>query len=194
MKGLRRTLAAGLLAVALGMAIAAPAQDRTLPPSQATPENLSDLHDFDFLVGKWRVHHIVKRPIDSDEWTEFDGTCVNWALVDGRGNVEEHRFNRPTGITYGVAIRSYDPQTAEWAIWWIDGRAPHGAMDPPVKGRFEKGVGTFYSDGTLDGEPIRVRFIWSQITDTSARWEQAYSSDGGIAWETNWIMEFQRVQ
>jgi hypothetical protein len=26
----------------------------------------------------------------------------------------------------------------------------------------------------------------------SARWEQAFSADGGKIWETNWIMEFVR--
>lgn len=34
-----------------------------------------------------------------------------------------------------------DLSGAQWAIWWVDSRAPHGALDPPVKGRFEKGVG-----------------------------------------------------
>jgi len=72
----------------------------------------------------------------------------------------------------------------QWAIWWVDSRDPHLPMDPPVKGHFENGVGTFYSDGT--------RFIWSQITPTSARWEQAVSKDGGQTWETNWIMEWRR--
>lgn len=28
----------------------------------------------------------------------------------------------------------------------------------------------------------------------SARWEQAFSSDGGITWETNWTMDFSRVE
>lgn len=60
-------------------------------------------------------------------------------------------------------------------------------------GRFDNGVGTFYSDGTLEGKAIRTQFVWSHITPTSARWEQAYSSDGGKTWETNWVMEFRRA-
>lgn len=152
----------------------------------------ADAHDFDFQVGEWQVHHRVKRPIGSTTWTEFDGTCRNRELIDGSANVEEHRFDRPAGVTYGIAIRAYDPKAAQWAIWWIDSRTPHGALDPPVVGGFEKGIGTFYSDATLEGKPIRVRFIWSEITPVTARWEQAYSSDAGASWETNWIMEFSR--
>jgi hypothetical protein len=40
---------------------------------------------------------------------------------------------------------------------------------------------------------MRVRFTWSDITPASARWEQAFSSNAGTTWKTNWIMEFQRV-
>ena len=58
-------------------------------------------------------------------------------------------------------------------------------------GRFENGRGEFFGDDTFGGKPILVRYIWSEITRTSARWEQAFSTDRGATWETNWIMSFQ---
>ena len=164
------------------------------PKAQQAPANLSGQHDFDFEFGKWRVHHRVKRSTGSDPWLEFDGTCSDRGLVDGTANVEEHTFNKPTGVSYGIALRAYDPKTGQWAIWWIDGRDPHGSLDPPVKGSFDNGVGTFYSDYVDQGKPMRVRFLWSHITPTSARWEQASSADAGKTWLTNWIMEFQRIE
>jgi hypothetical protein len=66
-------------------------------------------------------------------------------------------------------------------------------MTPPVIGGFADGIGTFFGDDEYDGHPITVRFIWSRITSQSARWEQAFSVDGGRHWETNWIMDFTRL-
>lgn len=154
------------------------------------PADMSGVHDFDFQAGDWRVHHRVKRP--SGDWFEFDGTCSNRPVLGGAANVEDNRFDKPTGVTRGVALRAYDPKSARWAIWWVDGRNPFGPLDPPVIGRFDHGVGTFYSDGTLDGKPMRTRYTWSQITKTSAHWEQAYSFDAGKTWDTNWVMDFRR--
>jgi len=150
-----------------------------------------DVHDFDFLIGEWRVHHRRLHP-DRHEWVEFDGAASNHPLMNGATNIEEHELNAPDGAYHAVAIRSYDPKTEQWAIWWLDGRYPSGPLDPPVKGSFENGVGRFYADYTQDGKPMRVRFLWSNITPTSARWEQASSSDSGKTWATNWIMIFQR--
>lgn len=148
-------------------------------------------HDFDFEFGKWHVHHRIKR---DGRWTDFEGTCADRQLVDGSANIEEHTFFRTAGTTYGIAVRAYDARTGQWAIWWIDGRDPHGTLDPPVKGRFTNGTGEFYSDSTVDGRPVRTRFLWSRITSKSARWEQAMSSDLGKTWDTNWVMEFSRVE
>jgi hypothetical protein len=168
------------------------------PPLHAAPDkpkttqgapDLAGLHDFDFLHGDWRVHHRLMR---NGQWVEFEGTSNTRPLMDGYGNVEDNALDSPGGAYRAVGLRAFDPKTAQWAIWWLDGRDPFGTLDPPVKGRFENGVGSFYSDYTLNGKPIRVRYLWSHITPTSARWEQAYSSDAGNTWETNWIMEFRR--
>jgi hypothetical protein len=78
------------------------------------------------------------------------------------------------------------------AIWWIDSRHV-GPLDPPMVGRFENGTGTFYADDTLNGKPIRVRFLWTKVTSDTPHWEQAFSDDEGKSWETNWTMDFTKV-
>jgi hypothetical protein len=91
-----------------------------------------------------------------------------------------------------VALRIFDPAKERWSIWWLDGRYPD-RLDVPVVGGFEEGRGAFYADDTLDGRPIRVRFRWFVHDADAARWEQAFSDDGGATWETNWTMDFARV-
>jgi hypothetical protein len=89
-------------------------------------------------------------------------------------------------------VRAFDPAAARWSVWWIDGRDPLAAIDPPMRGRMEGGGGTFLGETRVNDKPTATRFIWSGMTAKSARWEQAYSADGGQTWETNWIMEFQK--
>ena len=159
--------------------------------SAAQPvHDLSGAHDFDFEFGDWKVHHRITRA--NGETFEMEGTANTRPILGGLGNVEDNLFHRPEGDSRGVALRTYDPATATWAIWWVDSRNPHAALDPPMKGRFENGVGTFYAEGEINGRQMRTRFIWSKITKNSAQWEQAFSYDAGKTWDTNWVMTFRR--
>lgn len=152
-------------------------------------------HDFDFLVGKWRVHHrrLKDRLAGSRDWVEFDGTSELWMTLNGHGTFDENYIGLPSGPYRAVGIRAYDPKAHKWAIWWLDERQPR-VIEPPVFGNFQNGVGTFTGDDTFNGKPIKVRFIWSRITPDSAHWEQAFSPDGGKTWEINWQMQFTRVK
>lgn len=148
-------------------------------------------HDFDFEFGAWRVHH---RTLKDGKWLEFDGTCTTRPALDGASNVEEHVFERPAGRSHGMAIRAYDRATARWAIWWIDSRAPHAPLDPPMQGGFDGNVGTFYGDYVdPQGRTTRTRFLWTVVDADHLRWEQALSEDLGESWTTNWVMTFERV-
>ena len=66
-------------------------------------------------------------------------------------------------------------------------------MSPPAVGTFTDGRGEFRSEESLDGRPILVRFVISDITPSSCRFEQAFSDDGGESWELNWIATDTRV-
>lgn len=190
MKTARAAVAGVLTAVAASMAPAQPPHPASLTtPAAAKP---TGLHDFDFLVGEWRVHH-RRIQAGTREWVEFDGTCSHRKLIGGSANMDDWVLNSPRGAYRAIALRSYDDKSGLWAIWWLDGRYAAGPLGAPVKGRFENGAGAFYSDYTADGKPMRVRFTWSHITPISARWEQTASSDGGKTWETNWIMNLKRV-
>ena len=67
-------------------------------------------------------------------------------------------------------------------------------MSPPTIGEFKNGRGEFFNQERLDGRAILVRFVISEITPNSCRFEQAFSDDGGKTWEVNWIATFSRVK
>jgi hypothetical protein len=157
--------------------------------------SVSGLHDFDFLVGHWQVHHrrLKERLADNHEWIEFEGSSVVRKILGGSGISDDNMLEFPGGTYRAAGMKSFDAKSGQWSIWWLDGRTPLGPLDPPVRGGFRDGTGTFFADEVLNGRPIRVRFTWSAITPTSCHWEQAFSVDGGATWETNWVMDFRRI-
>jgi hypothetical protein len=126
----------------------------------------------------------------SDEWYEFEGVHRCWSVLDGNANFDEALF--PSQGFGGVTLRLYDRERDEWALYWASSRT--GLSLPPVVGRFgEDGRGMFSGDDVWNGNPIKVLYLWSAITPTSAHWEQAFSRDDGATWETNWVAEFTRT-
>ncbi|MGH3401810.1 MAG: hypothetical protein ACRDRJ_04710 [Streptosporangiaceae bacterium] len=107
---------------------------------------------------------------------------------DDAANFDEISF--PTKGFAGLTLRLYEAESAQWSLYWASKRT--GTLFPPVVGRFVDGRGEFYGDDTYDGKDIRARFIWSEITAGSARWEQAFSIDQEQTWVTNWIMDLTR--
>jgi hypothetical protein len=176
------------------LAAAATSLSSTANSRETAPMSHDPVHDFDWLFGSWHVQHrrLKERLVNNIEWVPFDGTCVCQPLMAGAGNVDDNVLNLPEGSYRAVGLRAFHAKTNTWAICWLDGRNPH-TIEVPVQGGFEDGVGTFLADDTLRGKPIKVRFQWSKITRTSARWEQAFSPDGGRTWEVNWMMEFTRT-
>jgi len=189
-------IVAALLSMAVpGFSGAAPPARNPDKPSR-TERPSEPPKDFDFLIGHWQVHHrrLKERLANSHEWIEFAGTSVVWKVMGGYGTMDDNVLELPGGTYRAAGLKSFDPKSGQWSIWWLDSRMPLGPLDPPVRGRFSDGVGAFFSDELFNGRPIRVRFTWSEITPTTCHWEQAFSTDGGSTWETNWVMDFKRVQ
>jgi hypothetical protein len=149
--------------------------------------------DFDFLHGAWRVRHRQRRErlAGCDEWIEFGGTVEAAPILGGLGNFDRNVIDLPGGRYEASTLRLFHPDMGQWSLHWIDGRDPK--IDSPLYGAFKDGVGTFFGDDTFRGRPIQLRFLWERPASATARWEQAFSADGGATWETNWIMEFSRA-
>ncbi|MEV0739690.1 hypothetical protein AB0I51_27980 [Streptomyces sp. NPDC050549] len=151
---------------------------------------MSSPRDFDFLHGEWEV--VNRRLTDflqpRSGWEEFTGFSRCWPLFDGAANVDE--IDMPYLGSKGLTLRLFDRETELWSLNWSSSRS--GRLFPPVRGRFEGGRGEFYGDDTHDGKDVRVRYLWSGVSASGARWEQAFSVDDGAGWVTNWTMDFTR--
>ena len=97
----------------------------------------------------------------------------------------------PAGRIEGLNLRLYRPQSGQWSLTFAS--SSNGLLATPAIGAFEDGRGTFYSQEDLDGRAILSRFVISDITATSSRFEQAFSDDWGATWESNWIAVDTRI-
>jgi hypothetical protein len=151
-------------------------------------------HDFDFLFGRWTIHNRrLKEPLAAtQEWVEFGSTCAARPVWGGAANMDEYEaLESPFGAIHGMTLRLFDEAAQQWAIYW--GNRKTGRLDVPMFGAWKNGVGEFHDQEMFRGRAIYVRFLWTNESTNVARWEQAFSEDGGKTWETNWIMEFTRV-
>ena len=149
-------------------------------------------HDFDFMIGTWDAElKRLDRPLTgSTRWIEFKGVQITRNVWDGRANLDEFYVDSTDLEIEGLTLRLYNPKTHEWNLYWANAR--RGLVDPPVVGRWRDGRGEFYGNDTHEGKPILVRYVWSDITADSARFEQSFSIDGGGTWEPNWICLLKR--
>jgi len=161
---------------------------------QNTPKPRDGQHDFDFHIGTWKTHlkRLVRPLTGSTTWVEYEGTTVVRKVWDGRANLVELKAGGPAGHFEGLSLRLYNPTSRQWSLNFAN--AGDGTLTQPTIGEFKNGRGEFYDQETLNGRAILVRFVISDITPTSCRFEQSFSDDGGKTWEVNWIAVDTRVR
>jgi hypothetical protein len=182
--GVIHSLRAAIAAVTLllgGLPLAAAAQQSPA----IVAENRDGQRDFDWEIGEWTTRlSRLQRPLSgSSTWVEYEGVTVVRPVLGRSANLVELKVEGPAGRIEGLSLRLYDPGARQWSLNFAGG----GVLTPPVYGEFRDGRGVFYGQDTLGGRAILVRFIISDVTVKSARFEQAFSDDGGINWEVNWI-------
>jgi hypothetical protein len=151
-------------------------------------------HDFDFEIGTW--HTQLRRRLHplsgSNEWIEMEGTSVVRKVLNGRANLVELIADGAGRHFEGMSLRLYHPESRQWSLHFAN--AADGVMTQPTVGEFKNGRGEFYDQEDFNGRAILVRFVISDITPDSVRFEQAFSDDGGKTWEVNWIATDTRIK
>ena len=115
-----------------------------------------DVHDFDFLVGRWQVHNrrLTTRLRDANDWKEFPAT--HWLEQRLGGIVNVDQMDCATEGFAGMSVRCFDLAQRRWAIYWISSTS--GVLFAPVFGGFDGDVGTFVGRDTDDGRDVHVCF------------------------------------
>jgi hypothetical protein len=175
------------LAALLSLGLAVPASASAETASAAAAEPRDGARDFDFEIGRWKTDlRRLKHPLTgSAEWTSYSGTTTVTKVWGGKANLVELEVEGPAGRLQALSLRLYNPKTREWSLNFANSAG--GTLGVPSVGAFRNGRGEFYNQETFGGRTVLVRFVISDITPRSVRFEQAFSADGGRTWETNWI-------
>jgi len=148
-------------------------------------------HDFDWEIGVWNTK-LRRKPLGSDTWVSYTGSSTVRGVWDGRSNMVELIVNAPDGQVFrGANWRLYNPETRQWSTNYAN--ASVGVISTPGIGEFKNGVGEFYDQEELAGRYRLVKFVMSNITPTTAHFEQFFSIDGGRTWDLNWVADDTRV-
>jgi hypothetical protein len=164
---------------------------------KVTASPTSSPSDFDFLVGKWKMHnrHLNKRLENCKDWTEFDSSDENTKILDGNADMDTYSTTQFPGqagkLFEGLTLRLFNPKTRLWSLYWIASNT--GVIDPPVVGSFDNGVGHFFGKDTFKGKPIIVVFRWDARNKDRPVWGQAFSADKGKTWEWNFFNVSERI-
>lgn len=158
-----------------------------------TASKTSSRLDFDFLIGKWKVHNrMLKKRLDNGkDWREFDATQEMHTVLNGVGNVDNFFAEYDDKPFEGMAVRLFDVKTNLWSIYWADSRT--GVLGlPPVVGSFENKIGHFYAKEIFNGKNVITVYQWDVRDEAKPVWSQAMSEDNGLTWEWNWYMYLSR--
>ena len=161
------------------------------PSRAAEPRDGS--RDFDFHIGTWKTHvrRLVHPLSGSTTWVKMDGITKVTKVWNGNANLVELEADGPAGHFQGLSLRLYNPQTHQWSLNFAS--SSDGTLTTPTVGAFKDGRGEFFDHEPFNGRQILVRFVISDITPTSCRFEQAFSADEGKTWEVNWVATDTRI-
>jgi hypothetical protein len=157
-----------------------------------TASENSSKHDFDFLVGGWKIRNRkLKEPLSGrEDWVEFDATQSLRPILHGSGNFDIFSTEFDGKPFEGFTLRLFDPQTRLWTIYWADSNAVK--LDGGKVGSFDSDIGDFFAREVFAGKNIIVKFHWDKRNPEAPIYSAAFSVDEGQTWEWNWYAYFAR--
>ena len=154
-----------------------------LQASGPSPEIPKADRIYDWLIGSWRARAVDHLSDGSSIETQGEWH-FGWVL-EGRAiqdvwicpaRAQRDLHTPKLRNRYGTSLRVFHPSKNHWEVTWIN--PVSGAYDHLVARREE---GRIVQEGTdADGNPMR--WVFTDICETSARWYGERSMDGGKTW------------
>ncbi|HSM04352.1 MAG TPA: hypothetical protein VK858_07010 [Longimicrobiales bacterium] len=165
-----------------------PVAAQDFPVASSLP---AEARQFDFWVGEWDVNLRIRQ--DDGSWPDAVSSRARiHPILGGKAILELWSDAREDGIK-GYSLRYFDTARDEWVLW-LNWPGPNRSGSSSLSGTFRHGRGEFSAVRTQpDGTETISRYTFSDVTPTSLRWDDSYSSDGGETWSHRWIMEFTRT-
>ena len=158
------------------------------PPAVVDPGLGTEARRFDFWIGTWSVNLRVHQQ-DLAWKDEVRAEARVHPVLRGKALLELWGSD---GIK-GMSLRYLDTASARW-VMWLDWPGSNRSGSFRMEGGFRHGRAEFEATRLgVDGVETRSRYTFSDITDRSLRWDDAFSRDGGRTWSHDWIMEFTRT-
>jgi hypothetical protein len=157
-----------------------------------TASESSSRHDFDFLVGGWKIKNrrLKEFLAGCDSWDEFEATQNLHQILDGSGNFDIFSAEIDGKPFEGFTLRLFEPRTRLWTIYWADSNELR--LDSGKVGSFDGDIGEFFAREVYAGKNVIVKFHWDKRNPEAPVYSAAFSADEGHTWEWNWYAYFER--
>lgn len=139
-----------------------------------------DSLQFDFLIGEW---HVEGRRYGPSGEQPYSGSWRAQYLHGKRMVMDDFTVYGPGGqeVSGFVTLRTFSPISGRWEM------AGMGALQPAVNGKWfgnlVDGEMHLEAEGTApNGQLVRSRIRFHDIQQSSFRWENHMSFDGGASW------------
>src|SRR5262244_3322609 len=94
----------------------------TLAATSLPAQERDGQHDFDFEVGHRNIH--LKRRLHpltgSSQWVQFDGISTTRFVWNGAAQIEQFETDGAGGHIEGLTLRTYNPATHQWRLYWAN--------------------------------------------------------------------------
>lgn len=152
--------------------------------AQNLPEQAKNYYDF--WIGNWNV-----------EWDEADGktgagTNHIEKILDGKVIQEHFTISEGENAGFkGTSISVYNSNKDQWKQAWADNNGGYFDFTGTTEGN--KRIFQTQVFERQNGDKFIQRMVFYNIEENSFTWDWEASTDGGINWDLNWRIKYQRV-